>query len=128
MHKLKFYLFQGDEQAEIRQPLVQDSQIPDLTKTQEDGPRIIQEMAQNLPKPPEELPGNLPQYLLTLQETVSSSLSRLGPHLKGQESLGTPLECYHSQIFQILDELLQKTDDTRSLFMLMQWVLQSYLR
>lgn len=84
-------------------------------------------MAQNLPKPPEDLPGNLPQYLLTLQENVRNSLSRLGPHLKDQESLGTSLECYHSQIFQILDELLQKTDDTCSLLMLMQWV-QSYLR
>lgn len=140
MHKLKFYFFKGCNQAETRKPPAQDTlishgvqsdtdtQILQLTKSPEDGPRIIQEMAQNLPKPPAVLDGNLPQYLLTLQETVSNDLKRLGPHLKGLGLMETLVECYHSQIFKLLDDLLQKINDTHSLFILMNWVLHSYLR
>lgn len=129
MHKLKFYFFKGCDQAETRKPPAQDTLSgQELTISHEHGSRIIQEMAQNLPKPPADLPGNLQEYLLTLQDTVRNDLKRLGPHLKGQELMGTLDECCHSQIFNILDELLQKINDSRSLFILMKWVLQSYLR
>lgn len=137
MHKLKFYFFKGCDQAETssQEPLIAhevqsdtDAQIQELTRSYEDGSRIIQEKAQNLPKPPEDPSGNLQQYLLTLQETVSKDLNRLGPILKGQKLMGTLVECYHSQIFSFLDDLLQKINDTRKLFILMKWVQQSYLR
>lgn len=137
MHKLKFYFFKGCDQAETRSqdslianevPSDTDAQIQELTKSYEDGSRIIQEKAQKLPKPQGDPPENLQQTLLTLQETVSKDLKRLGPPLKEQNLMGTLVECYHSQIFSFLDDLLQKTNDTRSLFILMTWVQQSYLR
>lgn len=139
MHKLKFYFFKGCEPAETRKPLDQDTlgrgvqsdadaQIQELTKSHEDGSRIIQELAQNLPKPPADLPQNLRQYLKTLQETVSKHLKRLGPHLEDQGSMGTQLERCHRQIFCLLDDLLQEINDASNLFIFMHWVLQSYLR
>lgn len=139
MRKLMFYFFKECNPAETEPPPAQDAlishgvqsdaQIQELTKSLEGRSRTIRKMAQNLPKPPGGLAGNLSEYLQTLQETVNQDLKRLGPIMQGSRCLmGTMVECYHSQIFYRLWDLLQKTNNTKSLFLLLTWVLQSYLR
>lgn len=106
----------------------QDTLIQEQATSHDEGARIIQTMVHNLPKPPAHLPGNLPQYLLAVQETVRKDLGRWGPHLKKWGLMGELLERYHCHIFDCCNHLLQKINDLQSLFILMTWVLQTYLR
>lgn len=85
-------------------------------------------VSQNLPKPPADLPGNLRQYLLTVQETVCKDLVGRGPHLERLGLMGALVESYHRRIFHWLNDLQQEMNDLQSLFILMTWVLQMYLR
>lgn len=131
IHKLKFCSSKGSDQPPAQDALVghevqSDTEIQELTRSFEDGSRMIEEMAQSLPKPPAAPSECLHQYLTSLQHSVTTDLDRLGPHLKGQGL--TLVERYHCHMFSLLDDLLQKINDTRSLFILIKWVLQSYLR
>ncbi|XP_029684240.1 uncharacterized protein isoform X2 [Takifugu rubripes] len=92
----------------------------ELATSHDDGPQTI---VCTLPRPPADLPGNLCQYLLAVQETVRKDL---GPHLKNLGSMGAQVESYHRQIFDCFNHLLQKINDLQSLFILMQWVCQTY--
>lgn len=135
------YFFTGHSQARSTAPTAQDSpscdglqrdqdiQIQEQATSHDDREEIIQNMVScNLPKPPADLPGNLPQYLLTVQETVRKDLRRLGPQLKNLGLMGPLVESYHHQIFDCFNHLLQNLNDLQSLFILVSWVFQTYLR
>ncbi|TWW72461.1 hypothetical protein D4764_16G0009580 [Takifugu flavidus] len=123
----------GHNQAGSTLPLVQENLscygleaplVQELATSHDDS---IQTIVCTLPRPPADLPGNLHQYLLAVQETVRKDLGRLGPHLKSLGSMGAQVESYHRQIFDCFNHLLQKINDHQSLFILMTWVCQTYL-
>ncbi|XP_034419477.1 exocyst complex component 3 [Cyclopterus lumpus] len=83
-------------------------------------------VSEHLPKTPPDLDQNLPQHLSDLQEAVSFELVKLGPLLPLLQPQ-KPIECFHRQTFQHLDDLLQKVSSSRNTFVLMEWVLRTYL-
>ncbi|XP_054470397.1 exocyst complex component 3-like [Anoplopoma fimbria] len=86
--------------------------------------RLIQTFVnQHFPKPPATVDQNLYQYLFNVQTTVKKELVRLGPRLQSEGLI----ECYHRQTFDHLDDLLQIISSPENSFVLMQWVLHTYL-
>lgn len=124
------YFFTEDRQAE-NLPLAENlaENLPllaqELATSHDDGAQSIQT---TLPKPPAHLPGNLQQYLLTVQEAVWEDLGRRGPHLRSRGLMGAQVESYHRHIFDCCNQLLQKINDLQSLFILVAWVLRMYQR
>lgn len=135
------HFFTGHSQAESTPLSAQDGpscdglqsdwgvRIQNPATSRRDRAEIIEILVScHLPVPPADLRGNLRQYLLAVQETLRKDLVQLGPQLRILDMVGTLVESYHRQIFHLLNHLLQKTSDLQSLFILMTWVLQTYLR
>lgn len=85
---------------------------------------IIQRSVENhFPKPP----ADLQQHVLNIQETVIK-------HLKETVALNAPglmgrlIDCYHRKIFSHLDTLLHDSHSTHNTFVLLNWVMNTYLR
>ncbi|XP_069016555.1 exocyst complex component 3 [Embiotoca jacksoni] len=83
--------------------------------------------SQKLPKPPAGPNQSLQQHLANVHDTVINELLRLGPLLESKELMGCLIECYHRQTFHHLQLLLQDIRSSRDSFMLMNWVLHTYL-
>ena len=89
---------------------------------------IERSVNQHFPKPPEELERNLQQHLLEVETVLQTQLERLAPQITCKELMGCLLECYHRQTFDHLHGLLQNISTSKNSFMLLNWVLYTYLR
>ncbi|XP_030299177.1 exocyst complex component 3-like protein 4 [Sparus aurata] len=90
--------------------------------------RLIQaSVSQHLPKPPSDLDQNLQQHLVNVQETVPNELMRLWPLLEKMDLTESLIDCYHRQTLGHIDELLKNAQSCKKAFVLMNWVLNTYL-
>lgn len=134
MLKLKLCCsLKGPSQEEAQDPPSgeggEDTLSQELAVALEDRRRNIRTLVERkFPPLPEELPRDLLPFLRTMEEAVRQQLSSLGPHAKREGLLGTLVECCHHRVFDCLCDLLQKANDSQSLFTLIQWFLQTYLR
>ncbi|XP_045918817.1 exocyst complex component 3 isoform X2 [Micropterus dolomieu] len=91
---------------------------------------IQRSVSQHFPKPPADLNlnlnQNLQQHLLNVQETFHNERLKMGP-----QRTSTELECliviYHIKTFHHLMDLLQNISSSQNIFVLMKWVLHTYL-
>lgn len=91
--------------------------------------RMVQRsVEENFPKPPANLKQDLQQHLSDIQEVVLRQLLRVYPLLSGLGLMGYLIGCYHLKIFSHLDRLLQDSRSTQNVLVLLNWVLQTYLR
>ncbi|XP_070777017.1 exocyst complex component 3 [Enoplosus armatus] len=88
---------------------------------------IQRSVAQHFPKPPADLDQNLQEHLSNVQETVHKELVKLDPLLTARGLMGDLIDCYHRQTFDHLDDLLQNISSSQNSFVLMNWVLHTYL-
>ncbi|CAJ1074575.1 uncharacterized protein LOC117805823 [Xyrichtys novacula] len=87
---------------------------------------IQKSVDQHFPKPPADLDGDLPEHLKNVQNTVHSELARLHLLLDGMVLGECLIDCYHRHTFNHLDDLLQEICSSKSLLVLMKWVLYTY--
>ncbi|XP_031729080.1 exocyst complex component 3 isoform X1 [Anarrhichthys ocellatus] len=78
---------------------------------------------QHFPKTPADVDQNLQRHLLNVQDAVREQLVRLDPRLHSEGLI----QCYHRQIFEHLDDLLQNISSSQNHLLLIKWVLQTYL-
>lgn len=83
---------------------------------------------QHFPKPPAELDMNLQLHLYELQTAVSTELVRLTPLFKSKGMMGCFLDCCHRQTIDHLHGLLLNISTSQNCFVLMKWLLHTYLR
>ncbi|XP_028996013.1 uncharacterized protein LOC114849101 isoform X1 [Betta splendens] len=81
-------------------------------------------VSQQFPEPPENQ--NLHQHLQNIQTTVLNELTGLSPVLD-ERLMGHLINCYHRQTFNQMHRLLQNISSTQNHFVLMMWVLKTYL-
>eukprot|EP00064_Thunnus_orientalis_P014162 superscaffoldBa00002427_g14203 len=90
--------------------------------------RLIQRsVCQHFPTPPAELDKNLQRHLLEVETAVHTELARLAPLFKSRGLIGYLLDCYHRQTSDHLHGLLQHISTSKNSFMLLKWVLHTYL-
>lgn len=83
---------------------------------------------QHFPEVPADLERNLQLHMFNIQETVIAELLRLAPLLNRMGLLGCLIGSYHRQTFAHLDALLERNCSSRGSFVLIKWVLHTYLR
>ncbi|XP_028995848.1 uncharacterized protein LOC114849018 isoform X2 [Betta splendens] len=83
-------------------------------------------VSQQFPEPPENLNQNLHQHLQNIQSAVLNELTRLSRVLD-ERLMGHLINCYHRQTFNQMHRLLQNISSTQNHFVLMMWVLKTYL-
>ncbi|XP_044231447.1 exocyst complex component 3 [Thunnus albacares] len=88
---------------------------------------IQRSVYQHFPTPPAELDKNLQRHLLEVETAVHTELARLAPLFKSKGLIGYLLDCYHRQISDHLHGLLQHISTSKNSFMLLKWVLHTYL-
>lgn len=89
---------------------------------------ITTSVSRRFPRPPANLYQGLPQHLENVQELVYGDLLRLGPFMESRGLMGYVISCYHHHILDHLTALLPNIRSSRSSFVLMNWVLHTYLR
>ncbi|XP_055361699.1 uncharacterized protein LOC129603596 [Betta splendens] len=83
-------------------------------------------VSQQFPEPPENLNQNLHEHLQNIQSAVLNELTRLSPVLD-ERLMVHLINCYHRQTFNQMHRLLQNISSTQNHFVLMMWVLKTYL-
>ncbi|KAM4625136.1 exocyst complex component 3 [Polymixia lowei] len=81
----------------------------------------------HFPKLPAEGDMNLERHLLNVKETLNRQLLRSAPLLKQQCLLGSLIDSYHRYTFDHLHGLLFHVTSTKKAFILLEWVLHTYL-
>lgn len=82
---------------------------------------------QDFPEPPADLDQHLEQHLVTVGETVSAVLERFCLSESG-ENLKNRVDSCHRWTFDHLHNLLKDAGSSKSCFLLMSWVLQTFPR
>ncbi|XP_059208618.1 scavenger receptor cysteine-rich type 1 protein M160-like [Centropristis striata] len=132
-------------------PVVQDPQ--EEQRLQSEGPIPLQELAellhvalddadtsnpnrqhliqrsvhQHFPKPTSDVDQSLSQHLANVQQTVVGELLRVTPRLDCMELMGCLIDCYYRQTCGHLNDLLPNIHSAKDSFVLMKWVLCTYL-
>ncbi|XP_042357242.1 exocyst complex component 3-like [Plectropomus leopardus] len=88
---------------------------------------IQRSVHQHIPEPPADVDTELQQHLLNVQESVCKELVKLGPLLESRGLMGLLIDCYHRETFRHLNGLLQNISSSQNSFVLMKWVLHTYL-
>lgn len=80
------------------------------------------------PKEPAEVERDLEKHLVNIQETFCNEVQRLACWMQDNGLLGCLIDCYHRYTFEHLSGLLKHINSLKEAFVLMKWVLHTYLR
>ncbi|XP_068195351.1 uncharacterized protein si:dkey-196h17.9 isoform X2 [Antennarius striatus] len=121
-----------DSQAEVLPVAPEDGSWPGAhTELQNQRELVLlfiqNSVTQHLPRPPADVDQNVQQHLQNVQAFVCSQITSLGPHLDRMGLKGVLFECYHHQIIEHLNNLLQNLHSSQNFLVLTDWVMHSSL-
>ncbi|XP_054861952.1 uncharacterized protein si:dkey-196h17.9 [Amphiprion ocellaris] len=84
-------------------------------------------LSQIFPKPPADLDQNLQLHLSDMEKEVLSKFERFGPLFESKGLMRCLVDCYNRHTFNHLHSLVQNVSSFKSSFVLMNWVVHTYL-